>query len=766
MNRLKNNLRMARKSVFYDFRAYVWFFFALLIIQTFLSTVLLSCFNRDTAVNAVNEGEFDYHLAIKNVNTDQYLLLVNDTSTLYESGKFYDIVNVIELGDDRSADLRRDVYVKFRGDVLSSYSRFSRYYSDLLRQYNPKGSWYYFKSPVLTQLEGKGSGGAAVAVFIAVSAVVCAVLLRALYTVRVNYFKFAYGIFMTYGGGFQKIYSTSFWELSLVAALAAIPSSIIAYTSARIIYSVSGFAFKSNFGAYVLSFVIAFMISAISLFAPCKRVSRRTPVDNLIADDNSNYVTSPRRSFEFFKVNIPWKYELTSIFRFRKYYAVTLLICVLFVSLFAWTVQLSDLYLESVGSSGPDCVIKFSEPAITEPESVEDGGGQLPNDEIEKEETPDYYYDDNTDRAVRSLNGIAYVHREYETAASDVLSHVVFRGGSVGEGVDSVETGDGLAVNSAIYLPVSEKELEYLSLYDVSGDLVSAISDAEKIVICDTVYNEKELDIEPGDTIRIAEFDVQRRYVDPSLTGETLLKRQIRAFDFIYHDFTVGAVIHDMPGKDAFKVFIPEQTYKEICGLEEIKYRTVEIGFEAEVSSQGSEKIEAEIESIIKYYPNATVTNNHTSASRDGELSKNVYPILRFTAFVLLAFAPLILLFSQRTFCFKRNTEFTVLEYIGKGGKTVRNILLTDAAVLGGLGAAAYLAAAALGGRLFKTVANRFMTQGGTVRFSSSADPLILMTGAAVIIAGAFISSLISYRSYAGKKGPKDKININTEFGE
>ena len=52
------------------------------------------------------------------------------------------------------------------------------------------------------------------------------------------------------------------------------------------------------------------------------RVSR-SPVTNLIVtEDNSNLVTSPRRSFDFFKLTFPVKYEFASMWRFRKYLAV------------------------------------------------------------------------------------------------------------------------------------------------------------------------------------------------------------------------------------------------------------------------------------------------------------------------------------------------------------------------------------------------------------------------------------------------------------
>ena len=109
---------------------------------------------------------------------------------------------------------------------------------------------------------------------------------------------------MSFGGGFKKIYATSFWEMMAIAVTSIVPSSIISYISARIIYAVTNVPFKGDTRAYWYALLLSMIVSAVSLYIPCKRISRKTPISNIVAQDNSNYVSSPRISFEFFKVNM------------------------------------------------------------------------------------------------------------------------------------------------------------------------------------------------------------------------------------------------------------------------------------------------------------------------------------------------------------------------------------------------------------------------------------------------------------------------------
>ena len=159
MEKLKRDIKLARKSVFYDFRAYVWFFAAIIIVQFFISSVLLVIFNGKTAAAALEDGENGYHMALKNLNADQYYLIINDLTAKYGSVRYFEIVRAEEHGGDGAAGAGYDLYIKFdRDDVAGAHRRFDYYYSERLRQYDPAGTWYEYDTPQLKAAESDPDG--------------------------------------------------------------------------------------------------------------------------------------------------------------------------------------------------------------------------------------------------------------------------------------------------------------------------------------------------------------------------------------------------------------------------------------------------------------------------------------------------------------------------------------------------------------------------------------------------------------------------------
>ena len=568
---------------------------------------------------------------------------------------------------------------------------------------------------------------------------------------------------MTFGGGFGKIFSSSFWEMAIIAVLAAVPSSALSYLTVRLICSAQGYAFSASFGAYILSFLFSLAASAVALLIPCKAVSRRTPVANITAEDNSNYVKSPRRSFEFFKVSIPLKYELTSVFRFRRYFAGFIVSGLAFSLVFAACAFTSELYLRSLGGGLPDLVITYSEPAEDSADEAEENG-----EEPEPDDAPaDIWFTDEADRAVSETEGVNAVHRVFSLYADEINAYVAADPRDVGSSVDTVDDGQGReAFNCAVFSPCSERELSYLCGFDLTGDPKSAFTGGKTVIVCDTLYNSRSFSFKPGDRITVAAFSVQRRYVDPTLTGTDLLKRELKAYEFSYTEYTVGAVIHDMPDDGYMRVFIPEDDYKKTFGIDEIRCRTVEIWLDGDVSESRADSIEAGISDKVCTAPGVRVVNSYASRDRNAELSKNKYSVLWISAVTALSAVPLMWLFSSRMFDYKRRPEFRMLEYIGVGRKKIARILLLDHAAAGAAAAVLYLISAPLLCSLLRLVANRFFSGGGRIAYTVSCGPALIMTGAAVLLISAAACFVNSYISYLKNNPIKDRININTDFGD
>jgi len=370
INYIKRNIKLSAKSVFFNIKQYTWFFCAIILIQTFVATMTLSAFNNDSVTLKMLEEEYDHHIVYKNINADQYLILENDTSVKFERNKYFYITDVVQHGQDNSFDLRYDVYIKFNFDPHESYQRFRNHFSESMELLNAKGNWSEYKTPLFTFEDAQKENSSYFYTFLASATILSAVFLGSLYSIRTNYFKFTYGIFMSFGGGFKKIYATSFWEMMVISVTSIIPSSILSYICALVIYTVTDVPFKSDLRAYFISLALTTVVSAIALFLPCKRISRMTPISNIVAQDNSNLVSSPSRSFEFWKVSIPLKYELASLFRFRKHNIKLVLSGVVFTALFVWITYFSVLYTETLSVDYPELTVTFTD--NTDNESSED----------------------------------------------------------------------------------------------------------------------------------------------------------------------------------------------------------------------------------------------------------------------------------------------------------------------------------------------------------------------------------------------------------
>lgn len=361
INYIRRNIKLSAKSVFFNIKQYSWFFCAIILIQTFIATMTLAAFNNDRVTLELLEEEYDHHIVYKNVNSDQYLLLENDTSVKFERNKYFRITNVAQHGQDNSFDLRYDVYVRFNFEPRESYKRFTAHFSKNLELLNAEGNWSEYKTPLFNYEESQRENATYFYTFLVCATLLSAVFLGSLYNIRTNYFKFTYGIFMSFGGGFKKIYATSFWEMMVISVTSIIPSSILSFSCTSIIYAVTDISFKSDLRPYFISLALTTIVSAIALFMPCKRISRKTPISNIIAQDNSNLVSSPSKSFEFWRVSIPLKYELASLFRFRKHNIKLILSGVFFTALFVWISYFSLLYTETLTVDHPELTVTFSD---------------------------------------------------------------------------------------------------------------------------------------------------------------------------------------------------------------------------------------------------------------------------------------------------------------------------------------------------------------------------------------------------------------------
>ena len=81
---LGRNLKIAWKSVFHGFSQYLCFFIAMIIVQVLFGMVSVSNDNNSHVEHDLYSEEYDYHMAVTNLNFDQADELGYVDSDFYE----------------------------------------------------------------------------------------------------------------------------------------------------------------------------------------------------------------------------------------------------------------------------------------------------------------------------------------------------------------------------------------------------------------------------------------------------------------------------------------------------------------------------------------------------------------------------------------------------------------------------------------------------------------------------------------------------------
>ena len=119
------------------------------------------------------------------------------------------------------------------------------------------------------------------AVYYTISAVLLALsifLMMMLYNIRVNQYKFTYGVYMTFGADFKMLFNTAFWEMFVIMVLTFIPSVIFSTLIVFIMYIPSGFGFTFSAMVFLKVFVFSLIVVTVAVFFPMRVMAVRMPM--------------------------------------------------------------------------------------------------------------------------------------------------------------------------------------------------------------------------------------------------------------------------------------------------------------------------------------------------------------------------------------------------------------------------------------------------------------------------------------------------------
>ncbi len=754
---LKRNIKVAYKNVIFHYRQYICFFIAIFIVQLFFGIITISSDNSNDVEYAMLELEYDYHLMLKDLNATQFVTLVNDEYTVFTSDHVHDIVRYTERKEKGAVDPRYDVYIRLVDDEdtpadTSLIILQNRYFAELA-ELDPEGL-HGSLSPLMSFDDNLAANTVFYVVFAVVITAVSAFLLMSLYYIRLNHFKFVYGIYMSFGAGYKKLVETSFWEMMTISGLTFIPASVCSILVNLIIFKANDQLFNFYPSSLVKIFAFSFILSAISVLLPMKWLSVRTPMSLIIAEDNSNLVISPRVSSDIRHSPITGKYERLTMRRFVKYSLKLVATACVFSVLFMCALFYTYMYDLETHYDKPQFTLSFTEPHSTTTTVDEEGNETTTVNYDGQRYTPELRQEifDLTPGIVADYKG-----ESMRTPAYKLTSHILVDESSVLPFTDCSITydSDTQASLNISYIPADAEIIEYLERYDISGDPTRILSEDKHIIISDSLYNSKNFDFEVGDTIQLAKF-VRRKSIDPQqLSGNKLLRSQLKHCVFEYEEYTIAAVIHNDPTTETLPIYMSIDDFEAFSG-DVVDFNSVDLFIDPSLSIVEVEAIYEELRQWCdNYYTGITVTNTHYQGTRLIELAKQRYAIYTTVAVLILFIAPLIWFFSQTLFYQKRENEYTILRAFGAKDLVIRKLHIVDGiynAIIGGVFCTVMnlVGVFAVYKLVNVAVPMLFMTK---VRYEFYLPPLPFILSILLSAACGFLSSYLPWLVYKKKLG-------------
>ena len=124
---LKRSISIAWKTVFFNFKQYLPFFIAIIIVQVLYGMMTVSNDNNNNVeYNHIME-QYDYHMVLKGLNDTQARYLIDDNGgAVFKSDILFDVVHMEQYRNRMTGEERYDVYLLFKPELKSTVKRFTQ----------------------------------------------------------------------------------------------------------------------------------------------------------------------------------------------------------------------------------------------------------------------------------------------------------------------------------------------------------------------------------------------------------------------------------------------------------------------------------------------------------------------------------------------------------------------------------------------------------------------------------------------------------------
>ncbi len=752
-NKLKRNLARSFKSIRYSWRQYASFFAAIFLMQSFFWLILLTQ-DAQAAQLRRNAETYDYHIAVGGLNQDQAIQLQNGAFVVFLSDQLYEIAGV-ESFHNAYGGTTYTVYCRITAEPLEQkINTFERkHLGPILANADSPALIRVDRSPLLTLDEDISTQRLPYIAITAIFALVAVLVLMLLYNIRINHFKFLYGIYMSFGADYKKLLYTAAWELITVSLLTLGPALVFAALVRLILCLALDGVFAISLWTIPIVFVLNLAVIFAAVALPMRVVSMGRPINLLAAEDNSNLVSSPRRSFRLFGQRFPDRYALCSIWRFRTYYVRLLCSSVIFAA-----ISISVLYVGTMYADNRDApLVPYTVSTETKRQTITAEFAEAAA-AIDGVDRVDYTFnlgglpsrEDHLlipSNRVKANAGRYYVRNEVQGSSATA---------TVMEGYRATNNAEYFLINEATIASLEQQVAASGGRITIEGDIRAALTTPGTVVVSDSIYNARRFTVRPGDQLQLALYRNYTRRIDDNLTRELdVLRQQLRWYNFDYVPLTVGAVIHGLPAERNIMLGMSQSDCETILGLTP-GISSIDVITSPTLDEAGLAHVDEQMNTLFAYYDEYIVTTDRAHEEADLERRMGIQPLLAIVAVMVLIFFPLVCFFSQFLFYFKRNKEFSILLAVGGVNSEIHRLHRIDGLLVSAVNFLLTLGLSFLMNWLVYSAMNTWLPAYGVVetavRYQYGISPLMLILCLAVSLACGFLSCEIPYHQFIARQ--------------
>ena len=651
-----SNLKHGFRSVTGGFREFFVFFFAMLLVQLLFWCPMLAMQSREATIKKEAYAAADYHLKIEGMSSSEWSMYFNDTfiitDTFEEKDRLYKSYEAKKYINGSGREMY-ELKILMREDGMGQSKSF-------LIQYPISGEAVTIEySPRCTYPDEIAKVHSTFIPIIMALGLLGALILLVLYNIRINHYKVRYGVYMSFGADFEKLFQTAAWELFSIALLTFIPSLVLGVIIQIAVTSILGGALTFAPALLIWAVIWQLCVILLAVFPSVRILATKMPTTLMVAGDNSNYVSSPRISFRIFRKSFPMHYELYGFWRFRRYYATLLVSAIVFSSLFLCGFFINSMVTASENTKTAEFSLVANSNEGVDPYLIEE---------------------------IAELDGVEFISWENSVDATAINAYVVLSNRQrAGISSKTVKSGRGYADNNYKYSLIDDVLYTQVTRdggWEIEGDLSRVMTDPNCIAVSEYINNSKKLNFKVGDTVKLAIFEMSHGSISYDVPdNKYILNQLLSKGEYELITVEIAAIVDSGDTDDRYMIAMGEELFAQVVH-KNVSAMKADIFVSEDLTHEETNLLYEKIRSSIALFDAITLENHRSGLAHKTAQKSSATPAVFICATVFLLIAPAVWLFSQSMFGAKRKIENEMLSAFGATDADLGKLYLFSGGVL------------------------------------------------------------------------------------